>query len=311
MAQLFSLYMKLGLWSRGNSLRYESLSAVTDALTEGTTPSEQGAPTLTLVTLTPSFYGAWIGHSDELEMTIFDPLVSEISGILGEQAGTSADTLIRNALTSGATKVYSGGQSARANLDSPQHDISYVDFLKALATLMANNALPVQGEVFICIMHPYTFATLYNDPTFVNLFVEAGPREDGMGGSSNPLRSGYMGRILMCDVYISSNVRSYADGGVGTDDVYSMVFIGRESYGTTGVGAGNPRDVDLAGPEGQPLTGAGTAASPVDIIVKQLGSAGADDPLDQRATIGWKLNLDTQILNSSFVVDLEHSNDFS
>lgn len=291
--------------------RYETLSAVTTALTEGTTPTEQSAPTLTLVTLTPSFYGAWLGYTDELEMTVYDPLVSEISGVLGEQAGTSADTLVRNQITANATKDYSGNQSARTSLDAPAHNITYQDFLKAYSTLIAANALPVMGDKYICVMHPHTYATLYNDPTFVNLFQHAGSRDDGMGSASNPMRSGYIGTILMCDIYVTSNAREYADGGVGNDDVYSLLFIGRESYGTTGVGTITPQDVDPAGPEGKPLTGAGTAAAPVKIIAKQLGSAGADDPLDQRATIGWKLALDTQVLNSSFIVDLEHTNDFS
>src|SRR5512135_222028 len=90
--------------------KYGSLSAVTTALTEGTTPTEQSAMSLTLVTLTPLFYGAYISHTDELEMTIYDPLISEVSAILGEQAGVSVDTLIRDILTANATKDYSADQ---------------------------------------------------------------------------------------------------------------------------------------------------------------------------------------------------------
>ena len=67
-----------------------------------------------IVTATPSFYGAWIGYSDELDYTSFDPFVSEVSGILGEQAGVSADTLVRNVITDGATKDYSGNKTAQA-----------------------------------------------------------------------------------------------------------------------------------------------------------------------------------------------------
>jgi len=42
--------------------------------------------------------------------------------------------------------------------------------------------------------------------------------------------------------------------------------------------------------------------------VKQLGSAGADDPMDQRGSVAWKAGEDTVILNSAFIVDLEHCN---
>jgi len=286
--------------------RYESLSAVTSALTEGTTPSEQSAPTLTQVTATPLFYGAWIGLSDELDMTSYDPIISEISGILGEQAGLSADTLIRNALTSGATKDYSGDQSARASLDAPLHNITYEDFLKGWTTLMAGNALPVANGNYVCIMHPHTYASLMNDPTFVNMFEKREARDD-----ASAIRSGFAGQILMCDVYVSSNAREYADGGVGNDDVYSLLFIGDESYGVVGMAGITPEDVDTGGPEGKPLTGAGVNAAPVEIIAKPLGSAGADDPLNQRATVGWKMALDIDVLQSAFIVDLEHTNIFS
>jgi N4-gp56 family major capsid protein len=277
--------------------KYGSLSAVTSELTEGTTPTEQSAPSLTLTTITPAFYGAWLGHTDELEMQDFDPLVSEMSAILGEQAGVSADTLIRNNLTANATKDYSGSQSARTSLDSPTHDLAYVDFLKQMAALEAANALPVDGNDFICVIHPDSWATLMNDATFVNLFIEESP--------DSALRSGYVGRILRCKIFVSSNAREYVDGGVSTTDVYSMLFIGREAYGTVGMAGIDPKVVDMGNEKGKPMTG--QRVKPVEIIAKQLGSAGASDPLNQRATLGWKMSFATSVLNSAWIRDLEHT----
>ena len=277
--------------------KYGSLAAITTALTEGTTPTEQSAPSLTLTTITPVFYGAWLGHTDELEMQEFDPLVSEMSAILGEQAGVSADTLIRNDLTANATKDYSGSQSARTDLDSPSHDLAYIDFLKQMAALEAANALPVDGNDFVVVIHPDSWATLMNDATFVNLFIEESP--------DSALRSGYVGRILRCKIYVSSNAREYVDGGVSTTDVYSMLFIGRESYGTVGMAGIDPKVVDMGNEKGGPMTG--KRVRPVEIIAKQLGSAGASDPLNQRATLGWKMAFAVSVLNSAWVRDLEHT----
>lgn len=281
--------------------KYGSMSAVTSALVEGATPAEQGVVSLTLTTITPLFYGAWIGHSDELEMTAFDPIISEYSAILGEQAGLSADTLIRNTLTDGATKDYSGGQSARASLDSPTHDIEYSDFVKQVAALEGENTNPIEGEDFICIMHPHTWATLMQDPVFVNMFVQE--------TSDNPMRSRYMGRILGCKIFLSSNSREYTDGGVSNDDVYSMLFIGRESYGIVGMGNITPNVVDSGSDREYTMTG--KPVKPVEIIVNPVGSAGAADPLRQRGTVAWKMALATSVLNSAWVRDLEHTNAFS
>lgn len=279
--------------------RYESLSAVTSPLGEAVTPAEQGVMTLTQLTVTPLFYGAWIGHSDELEMTVFDPLLSELSAILGEQAGLSADTLIRNDLTDNATKDYSGGQSARTSLDAPAHNIQALDVIKQIAYLEAKSALPVDGDSFICILHPFTWDTLMLDPYFASMFIQEAP--------NSPIRSGYVGRLLRTRFYVSANCRSYTDSGVDSStNIYSMLFIAKESYGYVGMAGITPDMVDNAGPEGGPLTG--QSVRPVEVIVKQLGSSGTADPLNQRATVGWKMALATKVLASDWVRDLEHTN---
>lgn len=284
--------------------KYGALSAVTSTLTEGSTPAEQSAISVTLVTLTPSFYGAWLGYTDELEMTAYDPIISEFSSILGEQAGLSADTILRNLITDAATKDYAGSATSRATLDAPAHNLGYADFIKQIASLEAENAMPIEGEDFIVIMHPFTWASLMQDPTFVNLFIEASGEGDG-----NPLRSGYVGRVLRCKIFVSSNAREYADGGVGsTTDVYSMLFLARESHGFVGMAGSFPNlNVDSA-PDRSMGGMTGQAVKPVEIIVKQLGSAGADDPLNQRATIGWKMSLGYATTNSAWMRDLEHTN---
>lgn len=300
-----------GRWARRATLnkfgaheirRYESLSAVTTALSESNTPAENAAPTISTVTLTPLWYGAWVGYGDEIEMTAFDPIVSETTSILGEQAGLSADTLIRNTITAGASKLYSGEQTARTDLNHPVHEIAYDDLVDAMSTIMAANAFPVSGGYFVCVIHPHTLASLRKDPTFVNTFVQE-------AGGDSPMRTGYIGKFLNCFFFMSSNAREYVDGGVGTDDVYSMLFIGGESFATTGFGNLLPKNVDGAGPEDYTMTG--KQVNPVQIIPKQLGSAGADDPLNQRASLGWKFTLATSILNSAFIYDLEHINSFS
>ena len=153
-----------GKWGRKASLnkfgslewrRYESLSAITATIGgEGSTPAEATAPTLTQVTADPSYYGAYLIFTDAVEMEQYDNILSEFSNILGEQAGLSIDTIIRNALISGGTAAYTGGVAAAASLDSPATDISYKDLVKNVSALMAANALPVNGGNFALIIHP-------------------------------------------------------------------------------------------------------------------------------------------------------------
>lgn len=146
----------------------------------------------------------------------------------------------------------------------------------------------------------YTWASLMQDPSFLNLFIEAGEASD-----NNPVRSGYVGRILRCKIYVTSNSRSYT--GTLANTVYSMLFIAREAYGTVGIGATNPNLMEDGAPETS-LNMTGQNVKPVEVIVKQLGSAGADDPLNQRATVGWKMSLGEAVTNSAWIRDLEHTN---
>jgi len=57
------------------------------------------------------------------------------------------------------------------------------------------------------------------------------------------------------------------------------LFLGKNAYGTTEVEGGGLQN-----------------------IVKQLGSAGTGDPLNQRATSGWKATKTAEILTEEFMV---------
>ena len=281
--------------------KWESYSIVTTALSEGTTPGEHTAPTITVVTLTPVWYGAWVEYTDRLILTAFSPVISEISSLLGEQAGLSVDTLIRNDLTDNATTDFAGGATARTNIDSVNDVISFQDVLQNVAQLETQNALPLRGMLYVAICHPHTWATLMQDSTFVTLFT----RE---GGES--LRNGKLGTILNLELYVSSNARIYAAGGTGSIDVYDMLFIGKESYVVAGL-AGLFPNLNADG-GGLMVRGGmtGKRVDVVDLIVKDLGVGGLD-PLNQRGTIGWKVTNTQAVLNSAWVRNLEHATDFS
>lgn len=136
--------------------RWEKLNAVTAALTEGKTPSEHVAPTITTITMTPAWYGAWVGYTDKLDKISFDPVVLETSGILGEQAGLSVDTLIRDNLVANASIDYAGGAAARNELDADNDKISFADVVYDVATLEAENAKGLEGDMYPILIHPHT-----------------------------------------------------------------------------------------------------------------------------------------------------------
>ena len=74
-------------------------------------------------------------------------------------------------------------------------------------------------------------------------------------------------------------------GGASNAPVYSTLVYGQDAFGTIELG-GNGKNVQ--------------------VIIKPVGSSGALDPLNQRGTIGWKVNgFCTVILQDDFIVRLE------
>lgn len=297
--------------------RFNSLPAVTTPLVdmtppgtytnEMTPPSAQNAPTVTQITAYPKIFGAYLKFSELVELTSFDPLLSELSAILGEQAGLSADTVTRDTLVSGYTFLGANGKASRSAIATTDK-ISFNDILKAYAMLVANHARGVNGESFVLILHPYSYAQLVKDSNFAALFQHEAARDP-----NSPLRTAKVGRILDMDVYVTGNAPVFVDAGATGTDVYAAILIGGESYGIVGLtgmempdGTWTPGE---PGGVGQPNTG--KRLNPVEIIVKPVGSAGALDPLNQFGTIGWKMAFTTKVLNQAWIFGIEHATDWS
>lgn len=285
--------------------RYESLSAISSPLSaEGVTPDEGSQPSLTQLTFTPVYYGSWMGYTQRITEQGYDPILSEMAGVMGEQAGLSVDTLVRNDLTDGATTDFSAGQTARTSLDAAlSHEITFDDILIQLAELEAQNARPVEGGRFACVIHPYTWKSLLQDETFMAAFVQEAP--------STAIRSGMLGTLMNCTFYMSSNARIYTDGGVSNADVYDMLFIGADSHGVVGFASQMPNLNPTSAPaDYQPGGNTGGSVNSVEIIRKGLGETGFD-PLNQRGTLGFKFAYDLVVTQGNWLRNLEHLNDFS
>ena len=90
-------------------------------------------------------------------------------------------------------------------------------------------------------------------------------------------------------VTVEDNVILYpGEAGAQGRDVYATLVLGADGYGTT------------------EITGGG-----LEHIVKQLGSAGTADPLDQRATAGWKATKVAERLVEAYMVRIETCSTFN
>lgn len=266
--------------------KYGALTAQTTPLSEGVTPSGKQL-SVTDITATVLRYGDYVTLSDKLITETYDPILTETADILGEQAGDSLDQLCRDILCAGGTVQWASTAGSRGAITSVMK-ISRAEVKEAVRTLKYNNAKPVTSMVnpstgynttplapaFIGIVHPYTTYDLDDAEGWVP--VEKYPNK----GDVMPNEVGSLAGVRFVE---STNAKVFAGEGSGCD-VYVTLIFGQNAYAQTRI-------------SGEALKN----------IVKPLGSAGTADPLDQRSTSGWKAAYVAKILQTPWLIRLEHA----
>lgn len=242
-------------------------------LTEGVTPDGQSL-NVTKVEAEIKQYGGYVTTSDLLNLTAFDQVTAETLKLLGSQAGRTSDTVTRDVLCAGTSVIYAGGAESRTALKEA-NTLKIADIKKAVRLLKRNNA-PKIGDSYVAIVHTDTAYDLMNDPEWI---------EAQKYTTSEKIFNGEIGHMYGVRFVESTEAKiwSKADSGA-TVPVYGTLVLGADAYGITSINGGG-----------------------IETITKQLGSGGTADPLNQRATMGWKMNKTAKILDDTRMVRIEHT----
>lgn len=353
----------------GKTIEFRKFSPLEKALvplSEGVTP-KGNALNVTTVESTVEQYGDYITLSDMLTLSSIDSIISETQAVLGDQAGRTLDTVIREKVNAGTNVQYGNGKADRNLLVGGLANYADNDYLsvaavkRAVATLKRNNASPFKDGCFVAIIHPDVANDLTSDPEWKAVkqnvdpddwykgsigkihgvvFFEsteakifrakdlrtAGSLEKGdaktltiasissgtitlkedlsstdaaalvgrsiqIKGFDYSIKTASSGDAGAATITVNETLNSSIaaedviyPAGAGKDgrDIYSTLFIGQNAYGVTNI------------------TGGG-----LETILKQKGSAGTGDPLDQRSTVGWKATQTAEILSPEFMVRVE------
>ena len=339
--------------------RYSPLPKALTPLVEGVTP--QGSSlNVTTLTATIKQYGNYITISDMLDLTAIDDNLVQATELLGDQAGETLDTIVRDIINGGTNVLYGqGNRLARyllAGGEATGNDYFGVENVRLAVRILKNGkAKPISGNDFVAIIHPdityhvtkdsewqkvkdydpkdwyageigrihgvrfveTTEAKVFHAADLTsskrNLSVAATLQSAGKTVTLNEAvtaaqatalkgRKVIIGTALheitnatatddstAATIVTKENVTTTdgvkdaviypGEAGAKGRDVYSVLFLGKNAYGTTEVEGGGLQN-----------------------IVKQLGSAGTGDPLDQRATSGWKATKTAEILTEEFMV---------
>lgn len=267
--------------------RYGNLSAATTALSEGVTPTGSSL-SVTDITATVAQYGDFVTITDVLDYESEDPILMETAEILGDQMGDTIDQITRDILAAGTSVFYVGTGSTQRSHVAATDIITDVFIKKAVRLLKNNKARKISRMInaetginttpinaaFIGLVHPNTTYDLKGVTGWVPVEKYA---------STKQAMDNEVGAVDEVRFVESPNAKVFTGQGESSADVYATIIFGAEAYGTTRV-----------------------SGEAVKNIVKPLGSAGTDDPLDQRATSGWKITFVAKILNNDFITRIEH-----
>jgi N4-gp56 family major capsid protein len=266
--------------------RYNSLTVITTALTEGVTPAS-ATLTITDVSATLAQYGNVVEQSDVVVETTEDPYLDEIGKLIAENAGQSLDSILREILSAGTSVQYASTAASRGAVTAAM-TLDLAEVREAVRTMKGNNVKKItqmqtaNGNVdtipgnacYVAIVHPNTTFDLKSDPDFVP--IENYPSQ----GMVMPGEVGRMDEIR----FIESTFAEVFDGeGAAGVDVYATLVIGADAYGVSRI-----------------------STKELEMIHMPLGSAGAADPLKQRSTFSWKSWFTGKILQQLAILRIEH-----
>jgi len=267
--------------------RYGNLSAATTPLTESITPGGSSL-SATEITATVDQYGDYVTVSDVLDFTSKDAVLTEATEILGDQAGDTLDQLTRDVLAAGTSVLYPGAIVSRVTVTGT--DLIDTDMIdRAVRTLKNGEAMPFTPLISASMMintgavQPSYWGLVHPDTTFtlqnLNGFQKA--KDYASQTAVMPTEVGAYNGVRFIE---TTNTKIFAGAGAAGIDVYATLIFGKDSYGIT--------DITTQG---------------LMSVRKPFGSAGTADPLDQRATVGWKATHVSEILNDNFMARLEHA----
>lgn len=255
--------------------QYASLPKALTPLTEGVTPNGSKL-SATAIEATVAQYGNYVTLSDMLDLTAIDNNVLEATKACGRQAGLTLDTITRNVLQACPNVWYAPKGdgttvTSRTALDNTCK-LTVKLVKKVAAWLKAQNAPKIDGS-YVAIIHPFAAFDLMDDKEW---------RYPHEYKDTSNIYEGEIGKI--------GGVRfvETSEALILTGGVFSTLFIADGAYGVT------------------EITGGG-----LETIIKQLGSSGVADALNQRSSVGWKATKTAEILIPAYLVRVESKGEFS
>jgi N4-gp56 family major capsid protein len=259
-----------------NWRRFNKLSTTKTPLIEGVTPPGQNISGSEVIAIIAQ-YGNVMYFTDIIDLQQLDRVRQEYTVELGYQAKETIDEIVRDTLVAEGSVYFPSGQTALSGVTKANGKVSIDDFRKIVLGMKRGfiGGNRKAGGKYVALVAPEIMFSLFDDEKVQN-YMDYG-RTVGMYTDGMIVD---MFGIRFEEVLNSPMLELTAQGQAG-NFVHDSIVIGEEAYAITKL-------------EGQNIK----------VITKGLGSAGVEDPLDQRQSIGWKMTgFSTKVLLPEAIVN--------
>lgn len=257
--------------------KWNDFKVSTTPLVEGVTPTGDKLGQ-TSIEAEIHQYGRYAYVTDVLNLTHLDNVIGDATERFGELGSQTLDIVTRNSIMTEAVKNVlfprkSDGTAvtARAQLDKTCQLTPQV-INKAVTILKKNKAPKIDGS-YIGIIHPVTAFDLRESKGWKEAHEYAAVKE---------IFNGEIGELHGVRFVETDNAKVYTDNCPVGYSVYSTLIFGKDAWG-------------IVKPDGAGL----------EMIVNQVGSAGASDPLKQRGSVGFKFSTASAVLYPTRLISIE------
>ena len=276
--------------------RYAVPTAATAEIVEAVNP-DPTTVTRTEVTAQIKQYGAYTAYSDKVDLMDVDPTLTSLGRVMGTHGQVSMDAVARDIFQGGTSVYYANNVAGRSSIitELSNDDLDAIDramqndraeYLTEITSASQNYGTESVDEAFYVIGH----TDLKKDLPGLTGWI---PRKDYADPKvAHPFEVGAVGNFRFV---LTPEAKIHADGGGSAVtntlkfttantacDVYPLLIVGKDAIGKV------------------PLSGKG-----FENVNKDLGSAGAADPLSLYGTVGWKSLMAYVILNESWLYRYE------
>ena len=203
---------------------YQDLAAATSTLSETVDPNAVALSDVNTVTVTLNEYGNTVLNTRKLGEFAFSDVDPAIANIVAYNMADSIDKIVVSTLVGGTNVLYAGTGNTATSGVAAGDDIDGGLIRQAVAKLRSANAVPREGMLYACYIHPEVAHDLRSETGALSFEDIRKYTDPNVGNILNAVTGVYGG------AYVVETPRAFtANDGTSSAKVYRTIVAGQQA----------------------------------------------------------------------------------